>query len=125
MRRPHTRFRQVRPPRFGAALAFVTLLVQLLLPSASALAMGDPLGAAPICSTGTSHSGGQGGSHKAVHAACPLCQAPSVVWGFVPPVQTFVTGPQRLVQVVWHRESIAVAPGAVGSLRARGPPGGA
>jgi hypothetical protein len=125
MRRSHTRFRQVRPPRFGAALALVALLVQLLLPSAAALAMDDPLGAAPICSTGSAHAGGHGGAHKALHAACPLCQAPSVAWGFVPPVQTVVMGPRRLVQVVWHHESIVAAPVAIAGFRARGPPGGA
>ena len=126
MRRPLANFSRVRPSRFGAVLALVALLVQLLLPSAAAFAMGDdPLGAAPICTTGAHHAGGQGGSHKVLHATCPLCQAPSVAWGFVPPAQTFVVGPRRQARVVWQRETNVGAPAAVASLRARGPPGAA
>jgi hypothetical protein len=122
MRRPLATFPRVRPHRFGAVLALAALLIQLLLPSAAAFAMGDPLGSAPICTTGAHHTGGPGGPHKAPHAVCPLCQAQSVTWGFVPPVQSFVVGPQRRIGVIWRQEALAMAPAAVASLRARGPP---
>ncbi len=123
MRRSVTRFLRIRPPRLGAVLALVALLVQLLLPAAGAFAMGDPLGAVPICTTGAHHTGGTDGSNKARHVSCPLCQGQSAAWGFVPPVQSFVAGPQRLVRVIWRHEKLAAAPTAVAGLNARGPPG--
>ncbi|MDB5358726.1 MAG: hypothetical protein JWO51_23 [Rhodospirillales bacterium] len=122
MRRPLANSFRVRPHRFGAVPALVALLIQLLLPSAAAFAMGDPLGSAPICTTGAHHTGGPDGPHKALHAVCPLCQAHSVAWSFVPPVQSFVLGPQRRVGVIWRQETPTIAPTAVASLRARGPP---
>ena len=125
MRQSVTRFTRLRPPRFGAVLALAALLVQLLLPAAGAFAMGDPLGAVPICTTGAHHTGGTGDRHKARHVSCPLCQGQSAAWGFVPPVQSFVTGPQRLVRVIWRHETLATTPTAVDGLNARGPPGAA
>jgi hypothetical protein len=126
MRRPFSRFSRICPPRFGAVLALVALLVRLLLPSAAAFAADDPLGAVPICTADTAHHArGQGGSHQAAHRACPLCQAPSVAWGFVPAAQNFTIGPRRSVQIVWRHDTIAAAPAPVAGLRARGPPGAA
>ena len=105
-------------------LALVALLMQLLLPAAGAFAMGDPLGAVPICTTGAHHAGGTGGGpHKARHVSCPLCQGQSAAWGFVPPVQSFVTGPQRLVRVIWRHETLATVSAVPVGLNARGPPG--
>jgi hypothetical protein len=103
-------------------LALVALLVQLLLPAAGAFAMGDPMGAAPICTSGAHHTGGSGDPHKARHVSCPLCQAQSAAWGFVPPMQSFVTGPQRLARVIWRQEKLVATPAAVVGLNARGPP---
>jgi len=121
MRRSVTRFTRLRP-RFGAVLALVALLVQLLLPAAGAFAMGDPMGAAPICTSGTHHTGGSGDPHKARHVSCPLCQAQSAAWGFVPPMQSFVSGPQRLVRVIWRQEKFSTHPAVPTGLNARGPP---
>ena len=122
MRRSVTRFSRLRPPRFGAVLALVALLVQLLLPAAGAFAMGDPLGGALICTGGAHHTGGTGDPHKARHVSCPLCQAQAAAWGFVPPVQSFVAGPQSLVRVVWLQEKLAMRPAVPVGLNARGPP---
>ena len=98
MRRTRASFSRTRPRRFGAVLALVALLVQLLLPAAGAFAMGDPLAAAPICTAAAHHGAAPGGSHPARHVSCPLCQAQSAAWGFVPPVQMFVVGPRRPVR---------------------------
>jgi len=106
-------------------LALVALLVQLLLPSAATFAMGDPLAGAPICTSGGKHAGGQGGAHKAAHRACPLCQAPSVAWGFVPSMPTYVVGLRDEGPVVWRHETVAAVPTTVASVRARGPPAAA
>lgn len=125
MRRSFASSSRLHPPRFGAVLALVALLMQLLVPAAAAFAMGDPLAAAPICTSDAKHTDGHNGSHKTLHAACPLCQAQSVAWGFVPPVQVFVAGPQRLVHIVWRHETIVAAPANVAGWRARGPPGAA
>ena len=123
MRQSVTRFTRLRPPRFGAVLALAALLVQLLLPAAGAFAMGDPLGAVPICTTRAHHTGGTGDPHKARHVSCPLCQGQSAAWGFVPPAQSVVIGPQRLVRISWRHERRATTPTAVARLNARGPPG--
>lgn len=127
MRWVFARFGRTRPRRrIGVVLALVALLTQLALPGAAALAMGDdPLGAAPICTTTIPGQGSLPASHhgKAVHAACSLCQAPSVAWGFLPPpAASGITGPHQAVPVVWRSEASVGAPGAVACLRARGPP---
>jgi len=122
MRRSPASFPRVRPPRVGALLALVALLVQLLLPSAATFAMADPLGGAPICTSGGNHVGGQDGPHKAAHRACPLCQAPSVAWGFVPSPQTYVAGLRDASPVVWRHETVVAATATFASVRARGPP---
>ena len=121
-------FQRTRPARrFGAALALVALLVQLALPGAAALAMGDDaLGRVPICTAANPNGAGPATPHKAVHAACPLCQAPSVAWGFLPPpAPAALVGPHRLGRVIWRHEAAAGAPAAGAGSRARGPPGAA
>jgi hypothetical protein len=109
------------------ALALVALLVQLVLPGATAFAMGDPLGHAPIC-TGTvsaDHGAVPGSGHKALHAACPFCQAPAVAWGFLPPPAPELAAPGHLASVAWRDHGRDLTSGAVAGARARGPPGAA
>jgi hypothetical protein len=128
MRRTLASFRRACPPRrFGAVLALVALLVQLALPGAAALAMGrDALGLVPICTGGSSRDAGPTAPHKALHAACPLCQAPSAAWGFLPPpAPAALQGPRRLGRVVWRHEPATGIPATIASSRARGPPGAA
>lgn len=103
----------------------MALLVQLLLPSAATLAMADPLGGMPICTSGGNHAGGQGGPHKAAHRACPLCQAPSAAWGFAPSPQTAIAGLRDEGVVVWRHEMMVAVTATVASVRARGPPAAA
>jgi hypothetical protein len=128
MRRTLASFRRARPPRrFGAVLALVALLVQLALPGTAALAMGrDALGLVPICTGGSARDAGPEAPRKALHAACPLCQAPSAVWGFVlPPAPAALQGPYSLGRVVWRYEAATGMPATIAGSRARGPPGAA
>ncbi len=127
MRRVFASFGRARPRcGIGAVLALVALLTQLALPGAAALAMGaDPLGSAPICSTPAPGQDSLPASHhgKAIHAACPLCQAPSVAWGFLPPpAASAIAMPHQVARVVWRSVASVGTPGAVASLRARAPP---
>ncbi|HEV2673489.1 MAG TPA: hypothetical protein VGV37_03040 [Aliidongia sp.] len=126
MRRGIASFRRVRSRcRFGAVLALVALLAQLVFPGALAFAMGtDPLGNAPICTTG--HGTVPGPSHKALHTACPLCQAPAAAWGFLPPPDApEIRGPDLMVLVVWRLQASLEIGSAVAGAQARGPPGAA
>ena len=129
MRRTIASFRRARPPRrFGAVLALVALLVQLVLPGAAALAMGrDALGLVPICTGGSSRDAGPAAPHKSLHAGCcSLCQAPSAAWGFLPPpAPAALQGPHRLGRVVWQHEPATGMPATIAGSRARGPPGAA
>jgi len=126
MRRPFARVQWARRPRrFGAVLALVALLVHLALPGAAAFAMGgDALGMVPICTTAPAQGPAPATSHRALHTICPLCQAPSAVWGFAPPpVSAVLLGPDRLARVAWRHEATTGMPVAQAGSRARGPPG--
>lgn len=131
MRRVFAKVGRTRPRRrFGVVLALVALLAQLALPGAAALARtDDPLGFVPICTAAVpGHDALPASSHhhKALHAACPLCQAPSVAGGLLPPpAAPEIAGPQHVTQVAWRSQAAMSTPGAVASLRARGPPGAA
>jgi len=110
--------------RFGTVLALAGLLLQLLLPGTMALAgTADPLASAPICTTGAHHSAGHEEGHKALHAACPLCQGQTVVWGFLPPDMGGIAGPRRATAITWSADVPTATPTALAGLRARGPPG--
>jgi hypothetical protein len=129
MRRIFASFQRVRAPRrFGAVLALAALLVQLVLPSAAALAMGaDPLSGAPICRTLHDDAAGHGdhpdNPHKTTHVCCPLCRAQAAAWGFLPPpMPTALAGPDRQSSVVWQAEAVVAVPHAVAGSWARGPP---
>jgi hypothetical protein len=115
--RPHRQF------RLGTALALAGLVLQLLLPGAMAFARtADPLASAPICTTGGRHPLGPAEGHKALHAACPLCQGQAVVWGFLPPDAAGVAGPRLATGVIWSAEILTATPVVPPALRARGPP---
>jgi len=118
-------FSRLRPARWGAILVLVALLVQGLLPSAAVFALADPLRGAPICAADAHQDGGRGGAHKAAHRACPLCQAPSVAWGFLPSTESPILSLRLSVRVVWHPETIGAAAVTVARARARGPPAAA
>ncbi len=122
MRRNPARLSRIGPARWGALLALAALLVQVLLPSAAAVALADPLGHAPICLADAHREGGPGDQRKAAHPPCPLCQAPSVAWGFLPSTDSSVVLLRPSVRVVWRPETIAAATVMVASVRARGPP---
>ena len=125
MRRMHQSVERVgRPVRIGSALLLVALLVQFLLPLAVTRAMAaEPFpDAVPIC-RGAAAAGPGHSPHKMVHAACLLCQAPAMAWGFVlPTVGSAFIVERRVAEAPWRwmaQAGIGVAPVA---LRARGPP---
>lgn len=111
-------------------LVLVALLAQLALPAAAALARTvDPLGFVPICTAAVpGHDVPPASSHhhKALHAACPLCQAPSAAGSVLPPpAAPQIVGPHHVTRVVWRSWTVVGTPGAVASRHARGPPGAA
>jgi len=132
MRRSANRCLPIGPRRprrrqgLGAGLALLGLLLQLLLPDTAALAGGiDPLAAAPICTTGPHPASapvdGQAG-HKALHAACPICQGQAVAWGFLPPDTVGVARPRQVSPVIWSAVAETAVAAPCAAPGARGPP---
>jgi hypothetical protein len=114
----------------GAGLALVALLVQLTLPAAAARAMGldGGYGLWPVCSAAGEFEGDAAGhgsatQGKVLHAACPLCQAPAMAWGYLPPTQPqTIAASDRRARVVRHHNAARGTASADPALYARGPP---